>query len=126
MTAERALAGLRVLVVEDEMMVAMLIEDFLEEFGCVIVGPVGSIGEATRLASTEAIDGAMLDMNIAGQSVYPVAQELAERDIPFIFVSGYDSAHFRGEYKNRPKLSKPFRRLDLQRLLTTTFISTAD
>lgn len=121
MTDDRALAGLRILVVEDEMMVAMLIEDFLEEFGCTIVGPVGSISEAIRLAATEGIDGAMLDMNIDGQPIYPVAEELAHREIPFIFVSGYDAEHFQGEYKTRPKLSKPFRRLDLQRILTATF-----
>lgn len=126
MTDDRALAGLRILVVEDEMMVAMLIEDFLEEFGCTIVGPVGSIPEAIRLAATEAIDGAMLDMNIDGRSIYPVAEELAHRDIPFIFVSGYGGEYFRGEYKNRPKLSKPFRRLDLWRMLTATFVPIAD
>lgn len=125
MTNDRVLIGLRVLVVEDEMMVAMLIEDFLEAFGCTIVGPVARIADAIRLASTEAIDVAMLDMNIAGQSIYPVAEELAQRDIPFIFVSGYGAEHFRGEYKNRPKLSKPFRRLDLQRILTATFGSIA-
>ena len=126
MTEDHTLAGLRVLVVEDEMMVAMLIEDFLEEFGCTIVGPVASIAEAIRLATTEAIDGAMLDINIDGQSIYPVAEELAQRDIPFVFVSGYGAEHFRGDYKDRPKLSKPFRRLELRRILTATFIPIAD
>ena len=126
MTEDRTLAGLRVLVVEDEMMVAMLIEDFLEKFGCTIVGPVASIAEAIRLATTEAIDGAMLDMNIDGQSIYPVAEELAQRDIPFIFVSGYGKEHFRSEYNNRPKLSKPFRLLDLRRILEATFVPIAE
>jgi CheY-like chemotaxis protein len=125
MTEDLTLAGLRVLVVEDEMMVAMLIEDFLEEFGCTIVGPVASIAEAMRLAATEAIDGAMLDINIDGQSIYPVAEELAQRDIPFIFVSGYSTEQFRSEYKNHPRLSKPFRRLHLRRILTETFAPTA-
>lgn len=126
MTEDRSLAGLRILVVEDEMMVAMLIEDFLKEFGCKIVGPEGSITEAIRLAATETIDGAMLDMNIAGQPIYPVAEKLAQRGIPFIFVSGYGAEHFRGAYRDRPKLSKPFRRLDLQRILTATFVPIAD
>lgn len=125
MTEDRPLVGLRVLVVEDEMLVAMLIEDFLEEFGCTIVGSVASIAEAIQLATTEAIDGAMLDMNINGQSIYPVAEQLAQRNIPFIFVSGYGTEQFRSEYKNHPRLSKPFRRLDLQHILTANFAPTA-
>ena len=118
-----SLQGLRVLVVEDEMMVAMLIEDLLEGFGCTIVGPAASIAKALLLISTEAIDGAMLDLNLAGRAVDPVADELARRGVPFIFVTGYGSQELRGDYNNRPRLPKPFRRLDLRRILTATFAS---
>jgi CheY-like chemotaxis protein len=116
------LQGLRVLVVEDEMMVAMLMEDLLEGFGCTIVGPAASITNALLLIANEALDGAMLDLNLAGHSVYPVANELARRDIPFIFVTGYGDQELSGDYNNRPRLPKPFRRLDLQRILIATFV----
>jgi CheY-like chemotaxis protein len=119
------LQGLRILVVEDEMMVAMLIEDFLEAFGCTVVGPVADIAAALRLTATEAIDGAMLDLNLAGHTVYPVADELARRGIPFIFVTGYGDQELDGDHNNRPRLPKPFRRLDLQRILTATFASSS-
>lgn len=115
------LQGLRILVVEDEMMVAMLMEDFLEEFGCTIVGPVATIDHALRLIASDAIDGAMLDLNLGGNAVCPVAQELARLRIPFLFVSGYGDQYMNGSYNDRPRLSKPFRRLDLQRIMTETF-----
>lgn len=115
------LQGLRILVVEDEMMVAMLMEDLLELFGCTIVGPAASIAMALRLIAAEAVDGAMLDLNLAGHSVYPVADELARRGIPFIFVTGYGSQELEGDHNDRPKLPKPFRRLELQRIMTATF-----
>lgn len=114
------LQGLRILVVEDEMMVAMLMEDLLEGFGCTIVGPAASIAKALLLIAGEAIDGAMLDLNLAGHSVYPVADELARRGIPFIFVTGYGNQELPDDYNKRPRLPKPFRRLELQRLMTET------
>jgi CheY-like chemotaxis protein len=114
---------LRVLVVEDEMMLAMLMEDFLEEFGCTIVGPAASIDNALRLITTEKIDGAMLDLNLAGVAAYPVADELARLRIPFVFVSGYGNQELRDDYNDRPRLPKPFRRLDLQRIMTATFLT---
>ena len=116
-----SLRDLRILVVEDEMMVAMLMEDLLELFGCKLVGPAASIAKALLLISTEAIDGAMLDVNLAGHSIYPVADELARRGIPFIFVTGYGNQELEGDYNDRPRLPKPFRRLDLQHIMTTTF-----
>ena len=115
------LQGLRILVVEDEMMVAMLMEDMLQLFGCTIVGPAASTAQAFVLIETEVFDGATLDLNLAGRSVYPVADELARRGIPFLFVTGYGAEELRSDYTNRPKLPKPFRRLDLQHLMTMTF-----
>jgi CheY-like chemotaxis protein len=115
------LQGLRILVVEDEMLVAMLMEDLLEAFGCRVVGPAASIDNALRLIMNEKIDGAMLDLNLAGNAAYPVAHELARLHIPFIFVSGYGDQELSGGYNDRPKLPKPFRRLDLQRIMIETF-----
>ena len=82
-------AGLRVLVVEDEIMVALLLEDMIADLGHRVVGPVGRLGKALDVANREAIDVAILDVNVDGKEVYPVAEALAARHIPFAFVTGY-------------------------------------
>jgi len=105
----------RVLVVEDEMLLAMLMEDTLADFGCDVVGPVGRVTDGVRLAQSERLDGAVLDINIGGTEVFPVARELAKRSIPFVFVSGYALANLPEEWKGRPTLQKPFRPEDLAR-----------
>lgn len=79
-----SLAGTRVLIVEDEMMVAMVLEDLLTELGCIVV-KAGRVMKAVRFVASTEIDAAILDVNVAGESVYPVAHELQERGIPFIF-----------------------------------------
>ena len=78
------LAGRRVLVVEDEMLVAMLVEDILAQLGCTVVGPAARIAEALPMARSEALDCAFLDVNVAGERVFPVAAALAERRVPFV------------------------------------------
>jgi CheY-like chemotaxis protein len=120
------LEGLRVLVVEDEMMIAMMLEDLLDGFGCRIVGPAADITKALALIAAKAIDGAMLDVNLAGRAVDPVADELARLGIPFIFVTGYGRRELQENHNSRPTLAKPFRRLELQRIMTATFAPTAD
>lgn len=105
----------RVLVVEDEMLLAMLMEDTLADFGCDVVGPVAGVAAGVRLAICEPLDGAILDINVAGTEVFPVADVLAKRNIPFVFVSGYGSGHLPPEWKGRPILQKPFRPEDLAR-----------
>lgn len=103
----------RVLVVEDEMMLAMLMEDTLADFGCDVVGPIARVAAGVRLAITEPLDGAILDINVAGTEVFPVADVLAKRNIPFVFVSGYNSNDLPPQWKGRPTLHKPFRPEDL-------------
>jgi CheY-like chemotaxis protein len=112
-----ALRGLRILLVEDEMMVAMMLEDALNSFGCVVIGPAGRLLEAIRLAEAEAIDGALLDLNIDGDEVYAAAKKLAERDIPFAFITGYRASHLREPYRDRPILQKPFTVPQLEQVL---------
>lgn len=112
-----ALRGLRILVVEDEMTIAMLLEDMLVELGCVVVGPVARLSQAVHLAMEESIDGALLDLNVAGAEVYAAADKLAARDIPFAFVTGYGTGHLKEPYRQRPSLQKPFRRHQLERVL---------
>lgn len=111
----------RVLVVEDEMLLAMLMEDTIADFGCDVVGPVARVADGVRLANTERLDGAILDINVAGTDVYPVARELAERRIPFIFVSGYGAGILPHEWRGRPTLQKPFDPKDLAQSMAKAF-----
>jgi CheY-like chemotaxis protein len=103
------LQGLRVLIVEDEALIASLIEDFLIDLGCEVIGPAMRMDDAVRLAREAAIDGAALDVNIAGEKVYPVADILAERGLPFVFMTGYGAAGLRESDRDRPVLQKPYR-----------------
>src|SRR5690242_14947464 len=103
-----SLRGRRILIVEDEMLIAMMLEDLLGAEGCEIVGPAARIDKAVTLASTERIDAAILDLNVNGREVYPVAKILADRRIPFAFVTGYGAAGVDEMYRGRPAIQKPF------------------
>jgi CheY-like chemotaxis protein len=95
--ASPTLVGKRVLIVEDEALVAFMLEDFLVEFGCIPVGPCNTLAKALEAVGAETFDLAVLDVNLNGEKVYPVAYALAERHIPFLFVSGYgENALLRG------------------------------
>ena len=98
----------RVLVVEDEAMISMLVEDMVEEFGSEVVGPAARIEEALSLARKAELDAAILDINVGGAVIFPVAQVLEERDIPIIFATGYGSTTLPARFMGRPVLSKPF------------------
>lgn len=111
------LAGLRILVVEDETVVSMLLEDMLAELGCEVVGPAARLGRALELAKTGAFDLAVLDVNLAGEEVYPVADALAVRGLPFVFATGYGKGGVRGAYRDRPTVQKPFQQPHLRRAL---------
>ncbi len=111
------LAGLRVLVVEDEMMVSMLIEDMLEDLGCKVVGPASRLDEAMALAAEAELDCAVLDVNLGGQSIFPLADFLRAKGAPFAFATGYGDAGLREADKGSPVLQKPFREADLARVL---------
>ena len=111
------LAGLKVLVVEDEMLVAMLVEDMLADLGCEVVGPVAELDEAMSLAESAAIDLALLDVNLGGKPIFPVADALKARGVPFAFASGYGEAGLSEEHRGAAVLQKPFREADLARAL---------
>ena len=111
------LGGLRVLVVEDEMMVSMLIEDMLTDLGCKVVGPAARLDEAMELARTTELDCAVLDVNLGGQPIFPLADLLRERGLPFAFATGYGDAGLRDVDHGAPVLQKPFREGDLARVL---------
>lgn len=83
------LKGKRILVVEDEALIAVMVEDMLAEMGTEVVGPAATIEQALTLARAEAIDGAVLDVNVRGERIDPVAEALASRGIPMLFATGY-------------------------------------
>ncbi len=107
------LAGRRILVVEDEILIAMEIEGALKRLGCVIIGPVGKLESALQIARDETIDAAILDVNIRGGRTYPVAKVLLARDIPFILASGYGDWALPEALQGQPRLTKPFRSDDV-------------
>ena len=108
-----SLEGIRVLVVEDEYLVAVLIEDMLESAGCVVTGPISRIPEALDAVDHDTYDAALLDINLGGERVDPVAQALTNRNVPFVFVTGYGATGLPGEFAERPHICKPFRMADL-------------
>lgn len=95
------------LVVEDELFVAMLVEDMLGDLGCTIVGLAASANEAESLARTAVIDFALLDVNLDGETSFAAADILRERNIPFVFITGYGEQGVRGDLRDAPVLSKP-------------------
>ncbi len=117
MTDTTKLQGLRVLIVEDEMMVSMLIEDMLSDLGCIVVGPAARLDEAIELVNAGGIDCAVLDVNLGGQPIFPLADLLREKGRPFAFATGYGDAGLRDVDRGSPVLQKPFREGDLARVL---------
>jgi CheY-like chemotaxis protein len=98
----------RVLVVEDEAVIAMLIEDMVLEFGSEVIGPVARLREALSLAHNAALDAAILDVNVGGAVIFPVAEVLRERGIPFIFATGYQPNELPPRFRDSLSVSKPF------------------
>jgi PAS domain S-box-containing protein len=109
----------RVLLVEDEALVGIMIQECLTEFGFQIVGPVCTASDALAAAKHDQFDAAILDINLADGSVYQVAEILVERHVPFIFVTGYDSAGVDSRFNEVPVLQKPIERQTLQRIFVS-------
>ena len=121
-TCDTLLTGLRVLVVEDEMLVSLLIEEMLTDHACMIVGPFNTVPAALEAAMTEVIDIALLDVNVSGCKVYPVANVLTLRQIPFLFLSGYGQSAIPHDRPDWRVCSKPFREDVLMAMLSKQFI----
>lgn len=117
MSEPRDFTGLRVLVVEDEALVAMLVEDMLADLGCVVIGPIAELDEALKVVADTEVDCAVLDVNLAGRPIFPVADALKAKGVPFAFASGYGEAGVRDDHRGAPVLQKPFREADLARAL---------
>jgi DNA-binding response OmpR family regulator len=105
----KELNGLRVLVVEDSLLVADAIADMLQSFGCEVVGPAAHVKPALTMVRAEHLDGAVLDVNLGGEHCFPIAAELQERGIPFIFLTGYASGTVvPPQFRDTPRIDKPF------------------
>jgi DNA-binding LytR/AlgR family response regulator len=107
------LQGRRVLVVEDEFLVAMDLELMLGEPGCEVVGPIGDLATALRAAQEESFDLALLDVKVGGEPVTGVAEALVERGVPIVFCTGYQAANLPERYSAVPTLMKPFQAADI-------------
>ncbi len=112
--------GKRVLIVEDEPMIRMLLEDMLGELGYTIAAQAARVDQALQAASTAELDLAILDVNLDGESILPVADALAARGTPFIFATGYGGRGLPERYRDRPTLKKPFQTDSLERVLQST------
>jgi CheY-like chemotaxis protein len=111
------LSGQRVLLVEDEPIIAMSMEDMLADLGCVVIGPALSAAEAEELARNEQLDAALLDINMGDGTSFPVALILRERRIPFSFATGYGRTGVPTELSDVPVLAKPYTQESLAKTL---------
>lgn len=108
MSEQASFKGFHVLVVEDMYLVALDLADQLADLGCVVVGPAASVKQAFERIDGVELDGAILDVNLAGERSFPIAEWLASRGIPFVFLTGYDSVTvFPPEFLQIPRLAKP-------------------
>ena len=115
---DKLLSGRRVLVVEDEMLVLIMIEDMLADLGCKSVTSAATVDKALALIHEQAFDVAMLDMNLNGNDSHVVAEALAARGIPFSYSTGNTSRSLRDGFADRPVLKKPFKYEELAAILT--------
>jgi len=107
---DQDLHGHRILVVEDEYLIADDLRTALEMAGAEVLGPVPSVADAEELiASDPAIDAALLDVNVRGEQIFAVADRLIELGVPFVFATGYDQASIPDRYSDRPRLEKPIK-----------------
>ncbi|ACI99520.1 response regulator [Rhodospirillum centenum] len=119
---QAARSGARILIVEDEFLIALHIQEVMEGLGFVVVGPVARLEEALEVvAGGGGIDGAVLDVNLSGTYVFPLAERLAVLGIPFILTTGYEAFTVPEELRAHPRLQKPVRETELIRLVQQTF-----
>jgi DNA-binding response OmpR family regulator len=118
-TSAASVRGMRVLVVEDTLLIAEVIADELRDRGCNVVGPAARLEQGLALAADEGLDGALLDVNLAGELCFPIADALAKRGVPFAFLTGYGDAAIPAGYRDAPRLTKPFNGANLLGLVAS-------
>ncbi len=125
MSKESAGGKRRILVVEDAPMIALDLEEMLQGLGWEVVGPTGNMGTALELAAGEALDAAVIDINIRGGKVYPVARALAARDIPVLLASGYADRRLPPDLADRPCVEKPYNKAVIEQRLEEMMLEQA-
>ena len=116
------LKGTHILVLEDNYLVAEVIREQLEYLGCEVIGPSLNVGDALKLVSVHSLDGALLDVNLAGEFCFPVAAALKNGNVPFVFLTGYtDIATIPIEFQSTPQILKPFDYEKLAQLIVSHF-----
>jgi CheY-like chemotaxis protein len=113
--------NLRIMVVEDEAIIGMLIEDVLNDMGCRTIDVFQTVTQALDYLRQTTPHYAILDINLRGEQSYPVARELTAKNIPFVFLSGYGAQGVAKEYASAATLPKPFQAEDLEKLLRAQF-----
>lgn len=113
-SAGGGLADRKVLIVEDEALIAMTLQDMLEDLGCLVVGRAMTIDHAMRCLEGPQFDVAILDVNVAGKAIDPFSRELAARGIPFVIATGYSDMDTSTRFEGRPMLQKPYNQDDLR------------
>jgi CheY-like chemotaxis protein len=108
----------RILVVDDEAMVSMLLEDMVLDCGCEVIGPVARFDRALEFAREGEFDVAVLDLNLGGTLSYPIAEVIRGRGIPLIFATGYGTGGLRDTFRDCPTLQKPFSQSDFAQAVT--------
>jgi len=116
----------RVLIVEDEFLVAMLLEDLLTEMGHQVIGTFAQVDEAMKFANQADVNFAILDINLAGATSFPVAEILRRRGIPFLFASGYGSTGLASAFENELTLQKPYEPAELERAIAEASARVSD
>ena len=117
MEIDLSLGGTRVFVVEDEALILYTLQDMLEELGCEVVASALRIDDALSKVGALAFDVAILDVNVAGERIDPVADVLANRGVPFLFATGYGARSLPENHRERVVLAKPYRTGDLRAAL---------
>ena len=112
------LEGRRILVVEDDYMIAQDVAERLEREGAEVIGPVPSVAASLRLIEKSGVDVAVLDVNLGSENSFPIAQVLRDKDIPFLFSTGYNSADIPAEWQHVAVSMKPLRVADVAKLLS--------
>ena len=123
---DNVLSGRRVLVVEDEMLILIMIEDMLADLGCKSVTSATTIDKALALIKAKVFDVALLDVNLDGNDSHPVGEALSARGVPFVYSTGNTGQNVRDGYSDRPVLRKPYKYEELAAMLASVRLAPID
>jgi len=124
--SETSLAGRRILLAEDEALIALQLETFLEDLGCDVIGPVANVGDVLEIAERGGFDGALLDVNLRGRQIFEILPKLQTLGVKLIITSGYnDVTLFPAPFRTVPRIAKPFDERELQKICERVFLAPA-